>query len=78
MRDTQDPAPSLFRRTIDAKDAAVFLGLPLRTVYDLCRKDRLPHVKFGSRVLFLPDALEQHLRAQMRGGQASAPADTLS
>lgn len=76
MHNTQAPATTPLRRTIDAKDAAVFLGLPLRTVYDLCRKDRLPHIKFGSRVLFLPDALEEHLRAQMRGGHA--PADPLS
>lgn len=71
MHATQDPAPSPLRRTIDAKDAAVFLGLPLRTVYDLVRKDRLPHIKFGARVLFLPDALEEHLKRQMRGGHAS-------
>ncbi len=78
MHNTQAPATTPLRRTIDAKDAAVFLGLPLRTIYDLCRKDRLPHIKFGSRVLFLPDALEQHLRAQMRGGHAAAPVDPLS
>ncbi len=77
MRDTQQPATTPLRRTIDAKDAAAFLGLPLRTVYDLCRKDRLPHVKFGSRVLFLPDVLEDHLRQNMRGS-ATAQVDPLS
>lgn len=77
MRDTQHPATTPLRRTIDAKDAAAFLGLPLRTVYDLCRKDRLPHVKFGSRVLFLPDVLEEHLRQNMRGA-ATGQVDPLS
>lgn len=77
MRDTQHTASTPLRRTIDAKDAAAFLGLPLRTVYDLVRKDRLPHIKFGARVLFLPDALEEHLKRQMRGG-ATAPVDPLS
>ncbi|CAB4139993.1 excise, DNA binding domain, excisionase family [uncultured Caudovirales phage] len=71
MRDTHNTTTAPLRRTIDAKDAATFLGLPLRTVYDLVRKDRLPHIKFGARVLFLPDALEEHLRQQMRGGHAT-------
>ena len=61
---------------LTATDVANLLNIKVSTVYALCRRDVLPHIRIaeGSRralIRFDPDQLEQFLRDRGRPGQSS-------
>lgn len=54
------------KRTMSVKDVAHYLGLHPDTVYRFVREEKIPHMKIGSRIFFLQDALEEWLSEQMK------------
>jgi putative molybdopterin biosynthesis protein len=48
------------------QEAARLLRLPSSTVYDLARRDVLPHVRIGRAIRFSRPDLEEFLGAQRR------------
>jgi len=53
------------KRTLSVEDVAAYLGLHKDTVYILVKEKRIPHMKIGSRIFFLEEALEKWLMEQM-------------
>lgn len=64
-RDASAPTPAdagattgaLDRDVVNADEAAAFLGLDRKTVYEYARRDAIPHQRLGRRVLFSKRAL---------------------
>jgi excisionase family DNA binding protein len=48
------------------QEAAKLLRLPTSTVYDLARRDMLPHIRIGRAIRFSRSDLEQFLGGQRR------------
>jgi excisionase family DNA binding protein len=44
---------------IDAKSAAILLGIPRSSVYEYAKRGELPHVKIGKHVKFVRSDLER-------------------
>ena len=44
---------------LDAKSAAVLLGIPRSSVYEYAKRGELPHVKIGKHVKFIRSDLER-------------------
>lgn len=42
-------------------------GLPAHRIYDMCRKGIFPHIRFGRRIRFDPNQIEEWIR---NGGKA--------
>ncbi len=62
------PLPLPRRKLITAQSAAERCGVPLSTLYDMVREDRIGGVvRFGRAIRFDPDALETWIA---EGGQA--------
>ena len=65
------------------EEAAEYLGIRPKTLYEWVRLGRVPYRKIGFNVRFEPDELEQWTRGQSRGGgelpagagDSAAPAD---
>lgn len=57
-------------RTLDVDEAADYLGVDSKTIYQLCTEKRLPHIRLGRlnskrpRVLFRQSTLDRWLREQ--------------
>lgn len=45
--------------TITVKDVATYLGVHTDTIYDLVREGSLPHIRFGRKILFLKEAIDE-------------------
>jgi len=55
---------------LSVRAAAELLNVSSRTVYDLVANGELPHVRVGGQIRFVPEALEEWLRA---GGTRATP-----
>jgi excisionase family DNA binding protein len=53
------------------EEAADFLGIRPKTLYEWVRTDRVPYRKLGFNVRFDPDELEEWVRQQPAGGDRS-------
>jgi excisionase family DNA binding protein len=50
-------------QTIDIKEAAKFLGIGTRKLYQLCRDGKIPFILIGAKQYkFLPEALKDWLK----------------
>ncbi|SHF31404.1 DNA binding domain-containing protein, excisionase family, partial [Desulfofundulus australicus DSM 11792] len=61
------------RETMTAKEAAEILGVSEWTVYDLARRQMVPHVKIGRRVLFRRTSILAWLEAQEQASVRREP-----
>lgn len=52
--------------TIDG--AATFLGVSRRQVYTLLERERLPHVRVGRRIRFIPADIQAYLERHREAG----------
>lgn len=59
-----EPAPA---RYLDAKTAAERWGVPESWVYDMARQGKLPSVRLGHYVRFLPADLERFIAEHRQG-----------
>ncbi|MFW6198624.1 MAG: helix-turn-helix domain-containing protein [Acidobacteriota bacterium] len=57
------------------EEAAEYLGIRPKTLYEWVRTGRVPHRKLGFNVRFEPDELRAWVEAQAEGEEASAPED---
>ncbi|CQR46588.1 Helix-turn-helix domain protein [Paraliobacillus sp. PM-2] len=48
--------------TITVKDVAKYLGVHTDTIYDLVREGTLPHIRFGRKILFSKEAIDEWVR----------------
>ena len=46
---------------MDARQAAQYLGVSRKTIYNLCAEGILPHTKSGGRLTFTARSLYEHL-----------------
>ena len=46
------------QRTMTVKEIAVYLGLHTDTIYDMVRDDKIPHIRIGRKIFFLPEVIE--------------------
>lgn len=46
-------------RTLDIKEAAEYMGVSQKTLYNMCSKKKIPHRKLGARILFSLMALDR-------------------
>lgn len=65
-----DPAQGA-QALIDVDAAADRLGLSVSTVYRLSRRQTLPSVKVGERLLFEPEALDAYIASNRRDRQST-------
>ncbi len=64
---------------LNVHEAAVWLRIGERKVYDLVAKGAIPHTRAGAKLLFSPDELERWLAARASGPRAgSAGATTVA
>lgn len=59
----QDPT-DLSRLAYTAREVAAMLGVSERHVYESCRRDELPHLRIGRRVIFPKRRFEQWLNGE--------------
>jgi excisionase family DNA binding protein len=52
-------------------EAAELLRLPRSTLYELCRRGVLPHLRLGRHIRFERDSLERFVRQQLDEGRTS-------
>jgi excisionase family DNA binding protein len=64
--------PSDSTALLSVKDAAKWLKVCARTVYRLCEKGALAHVRLGNTIRFRPEDLEQFIERYRRGPKGSA------
>jgi excisionase family DNA binding protein len=57
---------------LSVKEAAKGLKVCARTVYRLCEKGALAHVRPGNAIRFRPEDLEQFIERYRRGAKGSA------
>lgn len=55
------------------EEAAEYLGIRPKTLYEWVRLDRVPYRKIGFNVRFDPAELERWTKSQARGARAAAP-----
>jgi excisionase family DNA binding protein len=55
---------------LSVPETARLLNVSVRTLYALVARDDIPHVRVGGQIRFVPEALEEWLRA---GGRRAAP-----
>ena len=60
------------RRTMTVKEAAVYVGFHSDTIYDMVRENKIPHLRIGRKILFLPEVLEDWLLEHGTEKDASA------
>lgn len=53
--------------TIDVKKAAVLLGVSVATVYEGCKRNEIPHLKIGRRIVVPRVAFERMLDLTNKG-----------
>ncbi|WMT42796.1 helix-turn-helix domain-containing protein [Paenibacillus sp. D2_2] len=49
---------------LDVSEVSKMFGISDQTLYSMCRQKKIPHRKFGSRVVFSSNALEKWGREQ--------------
>jgi excisionase family DNA binding protein len=60
-RDMSDEPVRLERQLLTAREVAELLRLPVSTVYELARTERLPHLRIGRAMRFSREDLETYL-----------------
>src|SRR5947199_69596 len=68
MEKSQNDAPAL----LNVREAAAWLRIGERKVYDLVAKDAIPHTRAGAKLLFSPDELTRWLAGKASGPRADA------
>lgn len=53
---------------IDRRAAADLLRVSERTLWSLTKKQEIPHVRIGTRVLYEPEALQRFIERNRCGG----------
>ncbi|MEK3875166.1 helix-turn-helix domain-containing protein [Paenibacillus sp. FSL M7-0420] len=51
------------RQTLDVKQAAALIGVSTTSIYQLCREQKIPHIRVRARILFHRTVLEEWLRS---------------
>ncbi|MMZ58291.1 Helix-turn-helix domain protein [compost metagenome] len=51
-------------KRLNVKQAAEYLGISEKLLYDMCKKKQIPHRKFGTRIVFSSAALDAWGREQ--------------
>jgi excisionase family DNA binding protein len=64
--------PSDSAALLSVKDAAKMLKVCARTVYRLCAKAALGHVRLGNTIRFRPEDLERFIEGYRRGAKGSS------
>jgi excisionase family DNA binding protein len=64
--------PSDSTALLSVKDAAKWLKACARTVYRLCEKGALAHVRLGNTIRFRPEGVEQFFERYRRKAKGSA------
>lgn len=54
-------------RLLDAHDIARLIGMRVDYVWTLCRRDEIPHQRFGRTLRFRRSAIEEWLREREHG-----------
>lgn len=54
-------------RVLNATEAAAFLRVSNNTLYELCRRNEIPHRRAGRKFLFLLSSLEEYVRGVDQG-----------
>src|SRR2546421_2640556 len=72
MEKMQIPAPGL----LNVREAAAWLRVGERKVYDLVAKDAIPHTRAGAKLLFSPEELTRWLAGKASGPRADAAGAT--
>ncbi len=57
---------------LTAREASRILGISVYTIYAYARQDKIRHVRYGRRVLFLRADLDTFIRRHTRGGDDHA------
>ena len=63
------------RTWLNAAQLAELFGVTTFRIYDLVREDRVPHIRIGRQIRFVPEAIEAWAAA---GGQPISKADDAS
>lgn len=63
------------RRTIKVAEAAEYIGVSKDTIYKLVRKQEIPHIRLGKRILFRVESLEAWLQEREAGPEDTQPED---
>ena len=53
-------------KTMDIREAAVFLKIPVNTLYQKAGKGKIPYIKTGKRLLFTDRGLMRWLQSEAR------------
>lgn len=59
---------------IDAPRVAEMIQMTPDYVYALCRRDEIPHLRFGRTVRFRPADIDRWLESRLRGVRVRPPA----
>ncbi|AHD04681.1 helix-turn-helix domain-containing protein [Paenibacillus larvae] len=51
-------------KILDVQEVAEQLGVSVKTLYDMCKKKKIPHRRVGTRILFSSSALDAWGREQ--------------
>ena len=57
---------TLEKKLMSVSDVAEYLGLHTDTIYNLVKKEKLPSIKIGGRILFLQHVLDDWLIENMK------------
>jgi excisionase family DNA binding protein len=49
------------RKLLDAKHIADLVGIPVSSIYDLARRNVIPHIRIGKAVRFQPEKITEWL-----------------
>jgi excisionase family DNA binding protein len=52
------------KATLEAKQAAQYLGCSYWTILEMAKKGQVPHIRVGKRVLFRKNVLDQWMEEQ--------------
>jgi excisionase family DNA binding protein len=66
------PAPPANRTVLSVVEAAGLLGVGESTLRDMARANKIPHTRFGKRILFKREALMKMLDNEAPPGGAAA------
>lgn len=59
-------------RLLTAEEVAEIIGMTKEYVWALCRRDEIPHRRFGKTLRFRAEAIDEWIRAYERGTLATS------
>lgn len=66
---SEPPGPA---RLLSAQQVAEIIDMSVEYVWALCRRDEIPHLRFGRHLRFRVEAVESWIHASERGTLASS------